>query len=172
MPVIGAAHSGVYCINRIGQLIKANGVLADELCIVAVFGNDHVDQRQMESQVGARADWAPFGCFGGGLGKARVEIDHLCAAGDRIDQVRCFGGGDGLHQVPAGQQDVFDLAVIAARFFHAVGHQVGDDHGIETQAALRAIVGRSKAVKQVFKLDLAEVMGGGEDHRFRAIILL
>ena len=87
-------------------------------------------------------------------------------------KVGSLRGGDGFHQVAPGQDDVFEVVVFAGRFFHAVGHQVRDDHGIEAQAALRAVVRRAVGIQQVLELDLAQVVRGREDHRLRAVLLL
>ena len=155
------------------QLIKAERVRRDEFMVVEVFADDDVEQRQMESQIGAGLDRQPFRCFGGGLGEARVKIDDLRAALDRCAQFAGLRGGDGFHQVAPGQDDVLKLVVVdARRFFHAVGHQVGDDHGVEAETALRAVVGRTEGVEQVFELRLAEVVGRRKDHRLRAVLLL
>ncbi len=89
-----------------------------------------------------------------------------------MDQVAGLGVGDGFRQVAAGQDDVLELAVIAVRLFHAIGHQVGDDHGVEAQAALGAVVGRAERLQQVFEQRLRQVVRGREDHRLGAIFLL
>ena len=76
------------------------------------------------------------------------------------------------NQVATGQNDVLQSVVLAVRFFHAVGHQVGNDHGVEAQAALGAIVGRTEGIQQVLELDLGQVVRGRKDHRLRTVFLL
>ena len=100
-------------------------VLRDELFVVQAFADDDIQQRQVEGQVGARADGQPFGGLGSGLGEARVEVDHFGAPVDGLAQGGSLGGGDGFHQVAAGQDDVLQVVIVAIGFFHAIGHQVG-----------------------------------------------
>ena len=85
--VMAAAHSGVYCAGFL-QFVEANRVLVDEMSVVKPFADDHLDQGQMEGQIGAGSDRQPFGGFGGGFGEARIEIDDLRAAVDGMDHSR------------------------------------------------------------------------------------
>ncbi len=158
-------HFGVDAGNRGGpfggvifdglrHLVEADRVIGYEGFIVALFTDDHLDHSQVEGQVGAGPDWAPLSRLGGGFGEARVQVDDFGAARHGIHQCRGFRGGNGFHQVAAGQNDVVHIAVIAGRLFQAVSHQVRDDHGVEAQAALSAVVGRAEPVQQILELRL------------------
>jgi hypothetical protein len=58
------------------------------------------------------------------LVKARVQVDQLHAPVNGMAQLAGLGGGDGFHQIAAGQDDVLELAVIPLGFFHAKRDQV------------------------------------------------
>ena len=158
--------------KRGSQFIEARGIAGNKLLVEQVFPDDDIQQRQVESQIGARANRQPLRGLGSGLGKTGVERNYFGAAVDGLAQSRRFGGGDGLHQVAAGEDNIFQAIILAVGLFHAVRDQVGDDHGVEAQAALGAIIGGAVRVQEIFKLNLGKIVGGRKDHRLGAIFLL
>ena len=171
-PVIPSAHSGVYLAHFRLDAIAADDILLDEFAICQLFRRNDIDHRQQEGGIGARADGDPLARFGCRLGEARVKVDQLGTPVDGLREFVRLRGGDGFHHVAPHHQDEFHLIVIAGWFFDAVGQQEGGDHGIEAQAALGAVVGRAVAVEQVLELHLAQVVGGGKDHRLSAVLVL
>ncbi len=48
--------------------------------------------------------------LGGRLGEARIEVNHFRTPVNGLAQGGGLGGGDGFHQVAAGQDDVLELS--------------------------------------------------------------
>ena len=71
--VMEAAHSGVKVLTEAARSSKPIGVCLHETPVVQVLADDHVDQRQVEGQVGAGANRQPLGCLGCRLREARVQ---------------------------------------------------------------------------------------------------
>ena len=141
------------------------------MAVIQAFADDDIEQGQVEGQVGAGSDGQPFGRLGGRLGEARVEVTTLTPrsmAWLRAEVSEVEMASIRLRPV---KMMYLSLLVIPVGFFHAVGHQVGDDHGVEAQAALRAVIGRAEGVEQVLEQRLAQVVRGRKDHRLRAVLL-
>ena len=86
-----AAHSGVYWLTLAGNFVKANRILGHEGCVVQTFTDDDIEHCQVKRQVRAGTDGQPIRCFSSGLGKARIQIDQLHSAVNRMDQLARLG---------------------------------------------------------------------------------
>ena len=112
--VIPAAHSGVYSASR-WRLAQSKptvywftNALLYRRSVMMTFSMARWKARSVPGR-----DGQPIGRLGRGLGEARVQVHHLRAAVDGLDQFAGLGVGDGLSQVAACEDDVLELAVVA-----------------------------------------------------------
>ena len=69
--------------HRLGQLVEADGPVADEGLVVEMLGDDHVEPGEQEGAVGARTDAQPVGRLARHRRQPRVDGDDLGARAAR-----------------------------------------------------------------------------------------